>query len=132
MTPWNPTPARLGARPDLLGFATAAPTADAWLLAFTDYFMQHPDTDSGVRALMSGLRFYTAAFVAEIAALPPAATHQPALPSPAACAVYTATAPIIADIYQNLIRHDAPRDDIADAFGQSLPGLISHYHHSKR
>lgn len=131
MSPWNPTPARLDTRPDLLGFAAAAtPSADAWLVAFTDYFVQHPDADAGVRALLSGLRFYTAAFVAELTALPAGAAHQPPLPGPAACAVYAATAPIIADVYEHLIRHNAPRANIADAFAQSLPGLLGHYHHN--
>jgi hypothetical protein len=119
--------------PDMLGFAAdATPSADEWLAAFTADFVRYPAAEHGARALMSGLRFYTAGFVAEIAALPPVSARQPALVGKDLCAVYTATGPIIADVYQNLIRHNAPRDDIQDAFAQSMPGLIGHYQRSNR
>src|SRR4051794_4802555 len=85
----NPLTIRFGAGPDLLGFAAAAtPTADEWLAAFTGYFIRHPQAKLGASALMSGLRFYTAAFVAEIGALPSVEFRQPPLPGRIPNAIY--------------------------------------------
>jgi hypothetical protein len=125
---WNQFTARFGAQPDLLGFAaTATPSADAWLGAFTDRFMQHPDTVAGTQAFMSGLRFYTADFMTQLAALPPVATRRPPIMGNIPCAIYTATGPIILDVYERLIRQHADRRTIEAAFTQALPALIQQY-----
>jgi hypothetical protein len=128
MDAWNQLTARFNTGPDLLGFsASATPAADEWLGAFTTYFMKHPQAKPGVRALMSGLRFYTAPFMAELAALPSVELRQPALPGRIPNAIYTATRPIIASVYQKLISQNAGRGEVQAAFAQAMPGLIRQY-----
>jgi hypothetical protein len=128
MDAWNKLTARFNTGPDLLGFtATATPTADEWLAAFTTYFMKHPQAKPGARALMSGLRFYTAPFVAELAALPSVELRQPALPGRIPDAIYTATRPIITSVYQTLISQNAARREVEAAFARAMPGLIGQY-----
>ena len=71
MNHWNRFAARFAGRRDRLGCAAdATPSADEWLAAFTRHFLGQPDAEHGRQGLMSGLRFYTADFVAAIAALP--------------------------------------------------------------
>src|SRR5690348_13967878 len=128
MTLWNQFTARFGARPDLLGFAaTATPTADEWLGAFTGRFMQHPDTADGTQALLSGLRIYTPDFMAQLAALPPVAARRPPIMGNIPQAVYTATGPIILDVYQRLLSQSADRREIQAAFTQAVPALVQRY-----
>lgn len=125
MNPWNRILARFSPQPDLLGFAsTATPDADAWLVAFTDDFMKHPNIAHGADAFMSGLRFYTAAFVAEIKALPPIESRQPPLPGRIPRAVYMTAGPSIVDVYQNLMSRSAGHREIHAAFVQAMPGLL--------
>src|SRR5947209_4815677 len=96
---------RFGGSRDMLGYTPGAtPSADAWLGTFTTDFIAYADGTHGAHALMSGLRFYTAAFVAEIAALPPVESRLPPVSGPVARAIYTATCPIILDVYQTQIR----------------------------
>jgi hypothetical protein len=122
---WNRLTARFGPQPDLLGFAsTATPTADAWLQAFTDHFMSHPNAAAGADAFMSGVRFYTAAFVAEIKALPPVEERQPPLPGRIPRAIYMTAGPIIVDVYQNLMSRNAGHREIHAAFVRAMPGLL--------
>src|SRR5690242_18242962 len=67
MNPWNRFAARFAGRRDRLGCAAdATPSADEWLAAFTRHFLGQPDAEHGRQGLMSGLRFYTADFVAAI------------------------------------------------------------------
>src|SRR5215212_2266044 len=98
---------------DMLNYTPGAtPSADVWLAAFTTDLMGHADADHGAQALMSGLRFYTSAFVAELAALPPVEARLPPLPGSGARAIYTATSPIIRDVYEQLIRRHASHAEI--------------------
>jgi hypothetical protein len=128
MNPWNRFAARFAGRRDLLGFAAdATPSADEWLAAFTRHFLGHPDAEHGHQALMSGLRFYTADFVAAIAALPPVAVRQPPLLGNRPRAIYTAAGPIIAAVYQQLIARHAAREEISAAFTEAAPGLLGGY-----
>jgi hypothetical protein len=114
---------------DLLGYTPeATPGADAWLAAFTRSFMQQPDAAHATEAFMSGQRFYTPAFVAEIAALPPVESRLPPLAGRAAQGIYTATGPIIVAVYQTLIRRKASHADIQAGFAQAVEGLVSAYH----
>jgi hypothetical protein len=125
---WNRLTARFDTGPDLLGFSAAAPpAADEWLAAFTTYFMKHPQAQPGVRALMSGLRFYTAPFVAELGALPSVELRQPARPGRIPNAIYTATRSIIASVYQTRISQNAGQQEVQTAFAQAMPGLIGQY-----
>ena len=122
---WNRFTARFGPQPDMLGFvSTATPTADVWLQAFTDHFMSHPNADEGAAAFMSGLRFYTAAFVAEIKALPAVEERHPPLPGRIPRAMYMTAGPIIVDVYQNLMSRNAGHREIHAAFVQAMPGLL--------
>ena len=128
---WNKLTAGFGSHADLLGFAsTARPTADEWLAAFTGNFMQHPDATHGTQALMSGLRFYTPEFMAAVTAIPPVATRKPLLAGNIPQAIYTATGPIIATVYQNLISRNAARSEIQAAFTQAMPSLLAQYNHT--
>jgi hypothetical protein len=128
MSIWNRLTDRFSAKPDLLGFADAAtPTADEWLTAFTLYFMQNPGVEHGVRGLMAGLRFFTAQFVAEIAALPPVESQRSPVAGSIPKAIYTATAPIVVGVYQNSISRKAGRGDIQAAFTQAAPRLMDEY-----
>lgn len=128
MPTWPQFNARFTAKPDLLGFAPGAtPAADAWLAAFTDDFMRAPDAAHGAQALMSGLRFYTAAFVAELAALPPVGSRRPAIVGAIPREVYTATGPIIAGVYAQFISRDAPPAQIQAAFARETPALVACY-----
>src|SRR5690242_16265878 len=128
MTPWQQLTARFGDRADVLGFAPeAAPSADEWLVAFTRYFTRRPDVARGAQALMSGLRFFTADFVAALAALPPGEKRHPAIPGNISQAVYTATGPIIGAVYEQLIRRNAGRAEIQAAFLAAAPGLLGRY-----
>jgi hypothetical protein len=125
---WNRVTTRFNSGPDVLGFtATATPAADEWLAAFTTYFMKHPQAKPGVRALMSGLRFYTAPFVAELGALPSVELREPALPGRIPNAIYTSTRSIIAAVYQTRISRNAGRQEVQAAFAQAMPGLIGQY-----
>lgn len=125
---WDRVTARFDSGPDVLGFtATATPAADEWLAAFTTYFMKHPQARPAARALMSGLRFFTAPFVAEIAALPSVELRQPALPGRIPNAIYTSTRSIIAAVYQNRISRNAGPQEVQAAFAQAMPGLLGQY-----
>jgi hypothetical protein len=125
MNLWTRLTARFGPQADMLGFApTATPTADAWLTAFTDNFMSRTTAAYGADALMSGLRFYTADFVAQLQALPPIATRQPPFPGRIPQAIYTAAGPIIVDVYQAVISRNGGRAEIRAAFTQAMPGLL--------
>ena len=120
--------ARFGPQPDLLGFAADAhPAADAWLETFTDDFMRNPDAVHGAAIMMSGLRFFTADFVAQIAALPPVATRRPAIAGRIPRDVYSAAGPIIAGVYQTCISRNAAHAEIQAAFAQAMPLLTSRY-----
>ena len=125
MNLWTRLTARFGPQSDMLGFAPmATPTADVWLYAFTDNFMSRSTAANGADALMSGLRFYTPAFVAQLQALPPIDSHQPPLPGRIPRAVYTTAGPIIVDVYQNVISRNGGRAEIRTAFMQAMPGLL--------
>ena len=128
MNTWNRFTARFAGRRDRLGFAAdATPSADEWLAAFTRHFLGQPDAEHGHRALMSGLRFYTADFVAARAALPPGALRQPPLLGNRPRAIYTAAGPIIAAVYHELIARNAAREEISTAFTEAAPGLLGGY-----
>ncbi len=120
---------RFGAGRDMLGYTPGAtPSAEAWLETFTKDFIAHSaDAAHSARALMSGLRLYTPAFVAEIAALPSVDRRMPPITSSVARAVYTATGPIILDVYERLIRRNAARADIQAAFTAAMPALLAQY-----
>jgi hypothetical protein len=129
MTTPHLIPAGFSAGRDLLGYTRGAtPPADAWLAAFTGSLIKQPTAAHGTEALMSGLRFYTAAFVAEIAALPPVEARLPPLPGTTARAIYTATGLIILTVYQTLIRRKAGRAEIRAAFARAAAELITTYH----
>jgi hypothetical protein len=116
---------------DMLGYTPAAtPSADAWLASFTRAFTAQANGQPGARALMSGLRFVTADFMAEIAALPPVALRLPPLPGGGTQAIYTATQGIIRDIYENQIQRQAEPAAILEAVTQAMPGLLAAYHGS--
>jgi hypothetical protein len=128
MPTWPQVTARFGAHSDMLGFAPAAtPSADEWLVAFTRHFLRHPDVAYGAQALMSGLRFYTADFVAALAALPPGESRHPAISGNRPQAIYTATGPLIAAVYEQAIRRNAGRAEVQAAFTAAAPGLLGHY-----
>ena len=129
MNPQNLIDTRFGASRDMLGYTPGAtPSADTWLGTFTSDFVAHADATRGAHALMSGLRFYTPAFVAEIGALPPVESRLPPIRSRSAQAVYTAAGPIIRDVYERLIRQHAGRTEIQAAFAEATPGLLAQYH----
>jgi hypothetical protein len=128
MPTWPQFTARFTAKPDLLGFAPGAtPAADEWLAAFTDDFMRYPAAAHAAQALMSGVRFYTAAFVAEIAALPPVGSRRHAIVGAVPRAVYSATRPIIAGVYAQFISWDAAPLQIQAAFARQTPALVACY-----
>ena len=123
---WQRLTARFGPQPDLLGFAAdATPGADAWLMAFTSHFMQHPTAGAGTAAFMSGLRFFTAQFVAGIQALPAIETRRPPLAGRIPRVIYTTAGPIITDVYERLISRHAERATILTAFEAAVPALVS-------
>src|SRR5438270_6068673 len=110
MTIWNRLTTRLGPRADLLDFVPGAtPSPDEWLVAFTKSFVRYPDAAHATNTLMSGLRFFTAEFVAGVASLPSPEKRQPPIGGRIPRAVYAATGPIIEDVYQNLISRNAGR-----------------------
>jgi hypothetical protein len=118
-----------GAGRDMLNYTPGAtPSADAWLAAFTQDFLAHPDGSHGAQALMSGLRFYTADFAAELAALPPVEVRLPPLTGSVARAIYTATGLLILGVYEQWIRRHASHAEIQAAFTAALPGLQAQYH----
>lgn len=122
-------PAGFSVGRDLLGYTLGAtPSADAWLAAFTRSFLQQPTAAHATDAFMSGLRFYTPAFVAEIAALPPVESRLPPIPGRTAQAIYTATGPIVIAVYQTLIRRNGGREKIQVAFAQAVDGLLAAHH----
>jgi hypothetical protein len=124
---------RFGSRADMLDFAQeATPSADEWLVAFTNSFMSRPDAAHATNTLMSGLRFFTAGFVAKIASLPSPETRQPPIGGSIPRAIYTATGPIIEDVYNKLISCNAGRGQIQAAFEQAVPALVVAYSHSMR
>jgi len=125
---WNRLTDRTSSRVDMLDFATGAtPSADEWLVAFTGSFMQHPEVAHATNTLMSGLRFFTAEFVADVASLPSPETRRPQLAGRIPRAIYTATGPIIQDVYQKLISGNAGRSQIQAAFAQAVPVLVGEY-----
>ena len=122
-------PAGFSVGRDLLGYTLGAtPSADAWLATFTGSLMQQPTAAHATDAFMSGLRFYTPAFVAEIAALPPVESRLPPIPGRTAQAIYTATGPIVIAVYQTLIHRNCGREKIQAAFAQAVDGLLAAYH----
>jgi hypothetical protein len=128
MNIWNRFTARSRPQLDTLGFAAGAtPSADEWLAAFTGNFMGQPNAAHSTLALMSGVRFYTPAFVAQIAALPPITARQPAITGNIPRAIYAATGPIITNVYQNLISRHADRAAIEAAFARATPALVDRY-----
>ncbi|HMA33897.1 MAG TPA: hypothetical protein VKY74_05390 [Chloroflexia bacterium] len=131
MTTPNPLDTHFSGSRDMLGYTPGAtPSADAWLATFTRDFLAHAEGTHGAHALMSGLRFYTAAFVAEIAALPPVALRLPPIAGSVAQAIYTATQAIILDVYETQIRRQAEHADILAAFTQAMPALVAQYHNT--
>jgi len=133
MNIWNKLTARLGPRADMLAFAPdATPSADEWLVAFTESFVRRPDSAHATNTLMSGLRFFTAEFVANIASLPSPETRRPPIGGRIPRAIYTATGPIIQDVYQKLISRNAGRGQIQAAFAQAVPVLVGEYNKSMR
>jgi hypothetical protein len=130
---WNRLTARFGPRPDMLAFVPdATPSADEWLLAFTESFVRRPDAAHATNTLMSGLRFFTAEFVAGVASLPSPETRQPPIGGRIPRAIYTATGLIIQDVYQKLISRNAGRGQIQTAFAQAVPVLVGEYNGSMR
>jgi hypothetical protein len=128
MNHWNRFAARFAGRRDRLGCAAdATPSADEWLAAFTRHFLGQPDAEHGRQGLISGLRFYTADFVAAIAALPPVALRQPPILGNRPRAIYIAAGPIIAAVYQQLIARNAAREEISTAFTEAAPRLLGGY-----
>jgi hypothetical protein len=114
---------------DLLGYTPGAtPSADAWLAAFTGSLLRQPTAAHATEAFMSGLRFYTPEFVAEIAALPPVESRLPPITGRTAQAIYTATGPIIVAVFQTLIRRNASRADTQAAFARAVEGLLATIH----
>jgi hypothetical protein len=124
----HPFDTRFSASRDLLGYTPAAtPSADTWLATFARDFIAHADGAHGADALMSGLRYYTPAFMAEIAALPPVESRLPPLSGSAARAIYTAAQPILLDVYATHIGRRAEDAAIRAAFAHAMPGLLAHY-----
>ncbi len=133
MNIWNQLTARIGPRADMLDFAPEAkPSADEWLVAFTRSFISRPDAAHAANTLMSGLRFFTAEFVATIASLPSPETRQPPIGGRIPRAIYTATGPIIEDVFHRLISRNAGRPQIQAAFAQAVPVLVGEYNRSMR
>jgi len=133
MNIWNKLTARFGPRADMLAFAPdATPSADDWLVAFTENFVRRPDAAYATNTLMSGLRFFTAEFVANIASLPSPETRKPPIGGRVPRAIYTATGPIIQDVYQKLISRNAGRGQIQAAFARAVPVLVGEYNKSMR
>lgn len=125
----NPSDPGFGASRDLLGYTPAAtPSADSWLTTFARDFIAHADGARGADALMSGLRYYTPAFMAEIAALPPVESRLPPLAGSAVRAIYTAAQPILLDVYATHIGRQAEAAAVRAAFAHAMPGLLAHYH----
>jgi len=130
---WNRLTARFAPRADMLDFAPdATPSADDWLVAFTESFVRRPDAAHATNTLMSGLRFFTAEFVAGVASLPSPETRRPPIGGRIPRAIYTATGPIILDVYQKLISRNAGRGQIQAAFAQAVPVLVGEYNQSMR
>jgi hypothetical protein len=123
----HPLDPHIGAGRDLLGYTpSATPSADTWLATFARDFVAHADGAHGADALMSGLRYYTPAFMAEIAALPPVESRLPPLPGSAARAIYTAAQPILLAVYATQIGPQAEVAAIRAAFAHAMPGLLAH------
>ena len=130
MNIWNSLTTRFAPRGDKLNFATdATPSADEWLVSFTESFMGHPDAAHATNTLMSSLRYFTAEFVAGVASLPSPEARRPPIAGRIPRAVYTATATIIQDVYHKLISQNAERGQIQAAFAQAVPVLVSEYNH---
>lgn len=128
MNMWNQITARFGPKADMLGFAAdATPSAHEWLVAFTTDFMGHADAAHSTQALMSGLRFYTPDFMAQIAALPPIETRPYEVAGNIPRAVYTLTGPAIVDVYQKVISRSVERGQVQAAFAQFAPVLVGRY-----
>ena len=72
-------------------------------------------------------RFYTPAFMAALAALPPVEMRRLHVAGTIPRAIYTATGPIIADAYQKLIGRNAGHAEIQAAFAQAPPALAAQY-----
>lgn len=133
MNIWNKLAARFGPRADMLAFAPGAtPSADEWLVAFTESFVRRPDSAHATNTLMSGLRFFTAEFVADVASLPSPETRRPPIGGRVPRAIYTATGPIIQDVYSKLISRNAGRGQIQAAFARAVPVLVGEYNKSMR
>jgi len=131
MNIWNRLTSSFGPKVDMLGFAPdAMPSPDQWLIAFTESFMRHHDAPHATSTLMSGLRFFTAEFVANMASLPSPETRQPPIGGSIPRAIYAATGPIIGEVYQKLISQNARREQIQAAFAQAAPVLVGEYNHS--
>jgi len=130
---WKRFTAGFGPKEDLLHFAPdATPSADEWLVAFTESFMKRHDASHATDTLMSGLRFFTADFVAAVAALPSPETREPPIGGRIPKAIYKATGPIIETVYQKLISRNAGRGQIHAAFAQAVPVLVGEYNGSMR
>jgi hypothetical protein len=128
MNTWERFTGLFGTKRDMLGFTAAAtPSAEEWLDAFTTDFMRHPTTEHGAQALMSGVRFYTPAFVAQLAALSPVTAHQPAITGTIPRAIYTATGPLISGVYENLISRHAGQAEMQTAFTTAAAQLVKEY-----
>jgi hypothetical protein len=133
MNIWNRLAVGLGPKEDLLHFAPdATPSADEWLVAFTESFMKRHDEAHATDTLMSGLRFFTEEFVAAVASLPSPETRQPPIGGRIPRAIYKATGPIIENVYQKLISRNAGRGQIQAAFAQAVPVLVGEYNRSMR
>lgn len=131
MNIWKRVATSFGPKADMLAFAPdATPSADEWLVAFTESFVRRPDAAHATNSLMSGLRFFTPDFVANIASLPTPETRQPPIGGRIPRAIYAATGPIIQDVYQKLISQNAGRGQIQAAFAQAVPVLVGEYNHS--
>ena len=128
MNTWERFTGLFGTKRDMLGFTAAAtPTAEEWLDAFTTNFMQYPNAEHGAQALMSGVRFYTPAFVAQLAALSPVTAHQPAITGTIPRAIYTATGPLISGVYENLISRHGGQAEMQTAFTTAAAQLVKEY-----
>jgi hypothetical protein len=133
MNIWKRLTASFGPQAEMLDNAPhAKPSADEWLVAFTENFVRHPDGAHATHTLMSGLRFFTGEFVASIASLPSPETRKPPIGGSIPRAIYAATGPIIGQVYQKLISQNAVREQIQAAFAQAVPVLVGEYNHSMR
>lgn len=131
MNIWNQLTDRFNPRADKRGFTPhSTPTADEWLVVFTESFVRHPDTVHATNRLMSGLPYFTAEFVARVAALPSPETRRPSIGGRIPRAMYATTGPIIGDVYQKLISRSAGRGQIQVAFAQAVPVLVDEYDRS--